>query len=53
MAFLDKNASYGHEELLVPRDIKSQGSDSLFDIFSNAANLIQVFEVIFISIGSL
>jgi hypothetical protein len=45
MAYLGKNISYGHEELLAPRSIKDEGSDGLFEIFSNLANLMQVFEV--------
>lgn len=46
MAFIGKNTSYGHEELLVPRDITGEGSDALFDIFSNVESLLHVFEVI-------
>ena len=48
MASLRKNESCGHEDLLAPRDITGEGSDGLFDIFSNVANLLQVFEVIFL-----
>ena len=47
------HSSFGHEELLIPRDLKDEGSDNIFNIFSNVAALLQVFEVnILQSVGS-